>query len=123
MDDPVHGKLWITTQGYAALAQVSHPTAGSNGHTYLHRKVLYDAIGPGDHPCHWCETIVEWFAKGERKLVVDHLDNDKLNNERSNLVASCHRCNATRGLFRSWMLKHQNDPFLLTLLKANANRK
>jgi hypothetical protein len=120
MDDKVHGNVWVTTHGYAVESFNSlHPTATGNGAAYLHRKVLYDAIGPGEHPCNWCGTIVEWFAQGERKLVVDHLDNDKLNNERSNLVASCHRCNATRGLFMSWVLKHQDDPFLLTLLQAN----
>lgn len=30
-------------------------------------------------------------------LVVDHVDHDRSNNDRDNLVPSCQRCNANRG--------------------------
>lgn len=85
------------------LAQASYPTAETNGHTYPHRKVLVRS-----HRWMVCED--------ERKLVADHLD-DKLNNERTNLTASCPRYNATHGLFTSWFPKHQGDPFLLNLFQ------
>lgn len=121
-DDPVYGKAWITSQGYVATAKKGHPLTARNGHLYQHRGVLYDAIGPGEHPCHWCKQHVEWLAKGKRKLVVDHLDGVKTHNARANLVPSCHSCNATRGLFMEWVMKHKDDPFLHDLFDM-AKRK
>jgi len=42
----------------------------------LHRAELYDAIGPGMHPCHHCGDLVEWGIT----LEVDHLDHNRQNN-------------------------------------------
>jgi hypothetical protein len=58
------------------------------------------------------------MAKGSRKLVVDHLDGIKTNNDLSNLVPSCHRCNSTRGLFQRWVMEHKDDPFLADLFRV-----
>lgn len=121
-DDPVEKPWSVTSHGYEVKKIKSHPTCGSNGLTYRHRMVLYDVIGPGAHCCHWCGTEIEWFAKGKRKLVVDHVDANKRNNDASNLVASCHPCNANRGLFMNWVMRHRDDPFLLGLFRqANAH--
>lgn len=64
-----------------------------------HRIILYDAIGPGPHPCHWCGKLVDWRpgdgTKGDA-LIVDHIDDDGQNNALDNLVVSCHRCNIQR---------------------------
>ncbi|QAY13973.1 HNH endonuclease [Mycobacterium phage Colt] len=57
-----------------------------------HRIVLYDKIGPGTHPCHWCGKPVTW---GEG-LQTDHVDWDRLNNTPDNLVPSCRPCNFNR---------------------------
>lgn len=75
------------------MAQPKRPWA------YEHRVVLYDAIGPGWHDCHHCGTAVSWdrtFPRHLDALVVDHLDDDKANNELSNLVPSCQPCNTKR---------------------------
>jgi hypothetical protein len=68
--------------------------ARSDGRTVIaeHRLVLFDKIGPGMHPCHWCGAAVEWGST----LRTDHIDNDGQNNDPSNLVASCHGCNTRR---------------------------
>lgn len=108
-------KLRQTSHGYVTTAAVGHPISQKNGVVYLHRKVLFDAIGEKLHQCHWCKCEIEWLGKGRRKLVVDHLDGNKFNNDRSNLVASCHQCNSTRGLFQSWVMEHKDDPFLWRL--------
>ena len=65
----------------------------------LHRLVLYNKIGPGPHPCHWCHKPVNWLpgkSTGSGALVADHLDQNKTNNAPDNLVPSCHGCNAYR---------------------------
>src|SRR5689334_2898842 len=35
-----------------------HPLADGQGRVSLYRCVLYDKIGPGTHPCHWCQNPV-----------------------------------------------------------------
>lgn len=75
----------------------NHPTANCRGRAYEHRMVLHDQIGPGAHPCHWCGTEVQWKPTAdEAPLHVDHLDGDGANNDPTNLVASCRRCNSAR---------------------------
>lgn len=73
-----------------------HPLAGNR--VLQHRVRLFDAIGPGPHPCHWCRRVVSWDIKYPLPgaLVVDHHDCDKSNNAVSNLLVSCQPCNAAR---------------------------
>lgn len=81
---------YLDSDGYAFLTgQQGHPLAYKNGSIAEHRKILYDAIGPGQHPCEWCGKLKEWG----HGLYVDHLDDDKTNNDLANLVPSCLRCN------------------------------
>lgn len=121
-DDPVYGCTYVTSHGYVVARNKHHPLSGSNGHLYQHRAVLYDAIGSGEHACYWCKQPVEWLAKGKNKLVVDHLDGIKTHNDLYNLVPSCHRCNANRGLFMEWVIRHKDDPFLHDLFELAKSR-
>jgi hypothetical protein len=74
-----------------------HPLADKQGRVYEHRAVLYDAIGPGPHSCHWCGTEVDWLPRGtDGCLQSDHVNGDRFDNQPSNLVPSCGPCNATR---------------------------
>jgi hypothetical protein len=73
-----------------------HPLAWEGGWVHTHRWVLYEKIGPGSHTCHWCGCELEWGGTGRRALVADHVDGVKLNNDPTNLVASCRPCNLTR---------------------------
>jgi hypothetical protein len=87
------------SNGYIVLISPQHPLATPRaGLVYEHRKVLYDTIGPGSHPCHWCGVMVEWRIGTCRKgtLVADHLDGNKTNNDPRNLVAACNQCNVDR---------------------------
>lgn len=86
----------ITKNGYVALTGSTHPLA-HRGTVLEHRQALYDVIGPGTHPCHWCKTPVDW-DKGNRigGLHVDHLNNDHQDNRLENLVPSCLSCNWQR---------------------------
>lgn len=96
---PARGS-YIMSTGYRALTGQVHPLARS-GEVLEHRKVLYDKIGPGPHPCHWIKvsgcgnTALEWG--GLRGVIADHLDGDIVNNHPDNLVPSCCGCNSHRG--------------------------
>jgi hypothetical protein len=86
------GRQYRTTQ------RPDHPLAPPCGRVYVHRIVLYDKLGPGPHPCHWCGTDVDWLDKSNpRALYPDHLNHDGSDNRPENLVAACQPCNTTRG--------------------------
>lgn len=88
----------VSSCGYIKLLRRDHPLADGDGYVYEHRLVLFEAIGPGTHGCHWCEAGVTWGVD----LEADHLDHDRANNDRANLVPSCHGCNTRRALHRRW---------------------
>ena len=73
-----------------------HPLAVKGGVVAVHRWVLHERIGPGVHACHWCGVAVEWRGRGRAMLVADHVDADTHNNDPSNLVPACTRCNTQR---------------------------
>lgn len=87
----------VSTSGYRRIHRPDHPLAAANGQVLEHRAVLFDAIGPGEHACHWCGCPVRWDGRtADDRLVVDHLDGDRLNNARENLVPAHQRCNVLR---------------------------
>lgn len=83
--------------------QYGHPLADSEGCVYLHRRVIWDRLGPGVHSCDWCTRLITWSPTEEQKankigrLVGDHIDGNTLNNDPSNIAASCFSCNIKRG--------------------------
>lgn len=84
-----------------------HPLTGKTGKVLSYRAALYDSIGPGEHPCHWCDRPVTWTVRNGRgitvtELAVDHLDGDDHNDAVKNLVPSCNPCNTLRGSIRAW---------------------
>jgi hypothetical protein len=60
------------------------------------RFILYEKIGPGIHPCHWCGKLLTWGGRGPTSIQTDHIDAVKSHNDPSNLVAACKRCNNMR---------------------------
>lgn len=99
----VHARAFSTQKQpnseYRRVYRPGHPISGKRGMTYAHRVNLYDKIGPGEHGCHWCGKTVSWdgLVKAGDKLEVDHLNNDKTDNDPANLVPACRSCNTTRG--------------------------
>jgi hypothetical protein len=81
---------YIHSLGYVVLKE-NHPLKGSNGYVYEHRKVMYDAVGPGEHNCHWCGALLKWDD-----IIIDHLNGDKGDNRLDNLRISCYPCKAER---------------------------
>lgn len=91
------GRRWVASNGYEQGFLRGHPTADARGRIYTHRRVLFDAIGDGSHPCNWCGKLVTWFTRDWfSELVSDHINRDKLDNRLENLVPSCNRCNIQR---------------------------
>lgn len=85
---------------HPTIRDPDHPLANRAGHILPHRKVLYEKIGPGEHPCNWCGKALRWMAgirSSPEAIEADHLDYDGLNNDPANLVPACHMCNCRRG--------------------------
>lgn len=85
---------------YNVLRRPGHPIAPPGGVVSRHRFRLYEKIGPGPHPCHWCGKQVQWrigYHNGMGDdLVSDHVDKNWRNDDPSNLVPSCVTCNNRR---------------------------
>lgn len=92
------GSGTVNSAGYRRMRLPPHPLARPDGSILEHRKVLFDELGDGCHPCHWCSRLLDWRTdpKSADFLQVDHLDADRLNNEPRNLVAACKACNTER---------------------------
>ena len=76
---------------------------------YVHRLVLYEKIGPGEHACHWCSKLISWDNKrGPLRLMADHVDGDKWNNTPDNLVPACWRCNGRRAVQPNFLTHCKN---------------
>lgn len=118
-----NGRIWLTPGGYEMTYEPEHPMAKSR-RVLVHRKVLYDAIGPGSHPCHHCGREVTWGLKSKRqRLEVDHLDGDRRNNDLSNLVPSCNTCNDGQAKRRRTHCQHGHEYTPEnTYIRANGNR-
>lgn len=86
------GGGWDAGSGYVIATAPDHVLAPSSGKVYVHRIVLFEAIGYGPHRCHWCKSPLSWRAG----LTVDHIDHDRANNDPGNLVAACRPCNSRR---------------------------
>lgn len=81
-------------RGYQYIYAPNHPLT-PEGQFYLaeHRKVLYEAIGPGTMSCEICGASLTW-----RTCQADHIDENPRNNKRENLRPLCRRCNVWRSM-------------------------
>lgn len=80
------------SNGYVIAHAPGHPlTEGKRPYEFQHRVVFYDTHGTGPFECHWCGVEV-----GFDTMHIDHHDNDKTNNDPSNLLPSCPNCNMNR---------------------------
>ncbi|WP_293984904.1 HNH endonuclease [Sphingobium sp.] len=71
----------MDAHGYQLGYAPEHPLASKTGLVHEHRVVAYEKYGGGDQKCHWCKTPLTW-----KQVEVDHLDWNRSNNDKSNLV-------------------------------------
>ena len=83
------GSRWTDEKGYLLYTDNDHPMASPRGTVLEHRAVLYDSIGPGQQHCVDCNAVIEWGST----LIVNHIDENRLNNSIENLEPMCHLCN------------------------------
>lgn len=87
------------SNGYVIAYLPGHPLVkGKRPYEFQHRISFYNEHGDGPFTCHWCDREVTW---GD--MHVDHLDENKLNNEVENLAASCVHCNMNRHRFERFL--------------------
>lgn len=87
---PVLGpaRLRSGTGQYLRITLPGHPLA-VGGWVYVHRAMLFAALGEGPHRCDICGEHVQWGYN----LEVDHRDRIRENNDLANLRAVCPPCN------------------------------
>lgn len=91
------GEGSVIADGYRVLNIPSHPLARAQGKVAEHRVVLFAKIGAADHSCHWCGKLLAWTGVRQSvKIMADHVDHDRLNNDPTNLVPACLDCNTKR---------------------------
>lgn len=86
---PIKGYT-IGSNGYLITTNKEHPLADKHGRLYMHRMIAFDANI--SMICHVCNAQQSWDT-----CHVDHLDDDKLNNNINNLAVACPTCNQSRG--------------------------
>jgi uncharacterized Zn-finger protein len=100
----------LHTHGYIVEYMPDHPLwSETKGRIYQHRRVFFDHHGKGPHPCNWCGKVLEWSD-----IDVDHLNAVRHDNRQENLVASCHRCNISRGRDAMTTTKRQKSNSKIT---------
>lgn len=100
-DDPIR---LIDKKRYQQKKMPNHPLAKGSGRVFVHRVTLFDNLGAGSFPCHWCGKLLYWhksYPEHDDALLVDHLDHNRHNNHPDNLVPACNSCNSKRRRNRS----------------------
>jgi HNH endonuclease. len=84
---------YVTKAGYVRVLIPGHPMSTGDGMVYEHRAVIYHEQQGVLPSCFWCGCQVQSW----RHVVIDHLNENKQDNQVSNLAPTCNRCNRARG--------------------------
>lgn len=90
-------------QGYVMLYKPNHPLATKNGLIREHRYVAYEKYKREEIKCEICNKSLTWES-----LHVDHIDENKENNNASNLRILCRACNVMRASVKKHKYLHKS---------------
>lgn len=82
----------VTPNGYVRVFHPLHALADKGGYVFEHRYVMWSVVGEHTGPCRICGKPESWST-----CHVDHIDEDRKNNAKSNLRILCRGCNVKRG--------------------------
>lgn len=82
----------VTPNGYVSIYAPEHPLcSGKHPRVFEHRLVMFADIGFSPISCEICSAPESWST-----CHVDHKDDNRQNNDRSNLRITCRGCNTSR---------------------------
>lgn len=92
------GDTYITGNGYMFYVGFNHPACSETGLTYMHRIVMWDKLAGKDVPCTDCGGMLYWGLPFTHPsaLAVDHVDENRQNNDALNLEPVHKGCNTSR---------------------------
>jgi len=81
----------LHSNGYIKLYEPDHELSASDGNIYEHRYVYYEKISKTISECEMCGKEINWKIGH-----IDHIDENRSNNNEENLRPLCNGCNVYR---------------------------
>lgn len=117
-DAPPPMYRYVTPSGYVVLKKSDHPLSDKSGNVYEHRAVAHENHEGVCPACFWCDALLSWDS-----AVIDHLDENKSNNDKTNLVVACNACNRARGAMLPFIRSMKPEAFDVFVRQAGIYRK
>ena len=102
-----------TSNGYTVVYRPEHPLARGTGYILQHREVLYNSIGEETPDCALCGCSTSWEIYHYH---VDHIDENRSNNDISNLRMLCNSCNTRR----TKIVYHKVDGYMAVTINGES---
>lgn len=104
---PIRPEPYSDAAGYLTIYAPWHTLTQGKENKGLreHRAVMFREHGYGPYVCHWCAAALTWD-----EMDIDHLDDNRQNNDPGNIVAACHGCNVRRASHKTGAKLRKSAP-------------